>query len=179
MKQINVQKKRLFMTLIAFSVVLACLLLILVGNAPAGSEGLHGNYAFDHALYQATSRYRLLPEDYREYYTFTDDALLITDADGNQEEIPIAYQKTKVSPEAFAEDFFSMEPGPDISGYQSRWLLTDDEGSYPYRVYAMDDEIWLAYFQIRYVTNTKGPTEKVLEIGSIYRIVPYDGEIPA
>ena len=119
----------------------------------------------------------MITDDYVEYYTFTKDTLIITDADGNREEYAISYQKTPVSAKAFAEDFYPL-PGPDISGYQNCYLLTDDEGSYPYRVYAMDDELWLANFQIKYVTNTKGPTEKVPEIGSIYKIAPYDGEIP-
>lgn len=140
---------------------------------------LKGNYIFEKWLYLTLLSSQLVPDGYVEYYTFTENALIITDVDGNQNEFPITYQKTEVSPEAFAEDFFSMEPGPVISGYQSCYLLTDDEGSYPYRVYAMDNEIWLAYFQTKYVTNTKGPTEKVSQIWSVYQIVPYDGEIPA
>ncbi len=177
-KQIGIQKKHFYFLLLALAVVVVFLLVLLVRNALGGAEGLSGNYVFDQALYQATSRYRLLPGDYREYYTFTKDTLIITDADGNREEYAISYQKEPVSAEAFAQDFHPVEPGPDISGYQNCYLLTDDEGSYPYRVYAMDGELWLVNFQINYVTNTKGPTEKVPEIGSIYRIVPYDGELP-
>ena len=170
--------KYFYISLVAIIVIAVVLFILLPRNALGGAKGLSGNYVFDQALYQATSRYRLLPGDYREYYTFTKDTLIITDADGNREEYAVSYQKEPVSAEAFAEDFHPVEPGPDISGYQNCYLLTDDEGSYPYRVYAMDDELWLVNFQINYVTNTKGPTEKVPEIGSIYRIVPYDGELP-
>ena len=176
-KQISIQKKCLSFLSIAFAVV-AIILIFLFPYFRQDTTRPDGNYIFEKTIYLPLYSSRMITDDYVEYYTFTEDTLIITDADGNREEYAISYQKEPVSAEAFAQDFHPVEPGPDISGYQNCYLLTDDEGSYPYRVYAMDGELWLVNFQINYVTNTKGPTEKVPEIGSIYRIVPYDGELP-
>ena len=178
LKQIYIHKKRLCFIAITLAAVLI-LLIFLVLHLRQDTTRLYGNYIFEKTIYLPLYSSRMITDDYVEYYTFTEDTLIITDADGNREEYAISYQKTRVSPEVFAEEFHPVEPGPDISGYQNCYLLTDDEGSQQYRVYAMDDELWLASFGIAYITNTKGPTEKKARIGSIFQIVPYDGEIPS
>lgn len=177
MKLAKGYRKYLF---ILFSLVAVLVILLVAIFSPQFRQDttrLDGNYIFKKKIHIPAYSSRLITDDYVEYYTFTEDTLIITDADGNREEYAISYQKTPVSAEAFAEDFYPL-PGPDISGYQNCYLLTDDEGSQQYRVYAMDDELWLANFGIAYITNTKGPTEKAARIGSIFQIVPYDGEIP-
>ena len=176
-KQISIQKKCLSFLSIAFAVV-AIILIFLFPYFRQDTTRPDGNYIFEKTIYLPLYSSRMITDDYVEYYTFTEDTLIITDADGNREEYAISYQKEPVSAEAFAADFYPL-PGPDISGYQNCYLLTDDEGSQQYRVYAMDDELWFASFGIAYITNTKGPTEKKARIGSIFQIVPYDGEIPS
>ena len=177
LKQIYIHKKRLCFIAITLAAVLI-LLIFLVLHLRQDTTRLDGNYIFKKKIHVPAYSSKLITDDYVEYYTFTEDTLIITDADGNREEYAISYQKEPVSAEAFAEDFYPL-PGPDISGYQNCYLLTDDEGSQQYRVYAMDDELWFASFGIAYITNTKGPTEKKARIGSIFQIVPYDGEIPS
>ncbi len=177
LKQIYIHKKRLCFIAITLAAVLI-LLIFLVLHLRQDTTRLDGNYIFKKKIHVPAYSSKLITDDYVEYYTFTEDTLIITDADGNREEYAISYQKEPVSAEAFAEDFYPL-PGPDISGYQNCYLLTDDEGSQQYRVYAMDDELWIASFGIAYITNTKGPTEKKVRIGNIFQIVPYDGEIPS
>ena len=177
LKQIYIHKKRLCFIAITLAAVLI-LLIFLVLHLRQDTTRLDGNYIFKKKIHVPAYSSKLITDDYVEYYTFTEDTLIITDADGNREEYAISYQKEPVSAEAFAADFYPL-PGPDISGYQNCYLLTDDEGSQQYRVYAMDDELWIASFGIAYITNTKGPTEKKVRIGNIFQIVPYDGEIPS
>ena len=178
MKLAKSYKKYLFILLILVTVLVVLLLIMFSPRFRQDTTQLYGNYIFKKKIHVPAYSSKLITDDYVEYYTFTKDTLIITDADGNREEYAISYQKEPVSAEAFAEDFYPL-PGPDISGYQNCYLMTDDEGSQQYRVYAMDDELWIASFGIAYITNTKGPTEKKVRIGNIFQIVPYDGEVPS
>ncbi len=150
--------------------------LLTVKSCKQGAARLNGTYVFEKKVYLLLTP-KLVSDSYIEYYTFSDDMLVVTDASGTEKEYPIFFQKSEVDKEAFASEF-SIEPGPDLSAYQSCYLLTDDEASYPYRIYAMDGEIWLANFDVLYITNTKGPTEKKIRINSIFQITPYAGALP-
>ncbi len=171
------QKAWLYVVLLVIIAFVVTLIILFANQFKKEPMKINGNYVFEKKIYLLLTP-KLISDDYVEYYTFTDDTLTVTDAYGGKEEHTIAFQKSEVDKETFANEF-SVLPGPDISGYQNCYLLTDDQGSYPYRVYAMDDELWLADFEILYITNTKGPTEKKVRIGNIFQIVPYDGEVPS
>lgn len=156
--------------MIALSVIL---LIFFSGQNKEQHEGPDGNYAFEKGLYLNHLSSAVIHDHYTEYYTFTNDSLIVTGEAGNKREYTITYKKTAVNRQDFENEFLPFT-SVDISDYQERYQLTDDSESYPYRVYAMDDEIWLA----RLNTSRIPSGEEIQYIWSIFKIVKYDQAIP-
>jgi beta-lactamase regulating signal transducer with metallopeptidase domain len=149
---------------------------VFLSEEPADNAALYGNYSFKEQLYMNPLSSFIALGDYKEYYTFGKDMLTVTSFDGRQEFIPITYEQVPVNEDEFNKCFVFGEPVPiDISKYKERVQINLNESDTTrqrYRLYLMDDEIWLA--KVAYL-----PKDGVPMFWSIYRIEPYDGELPA
>lgn len=139
-------------------------------------DELKGNYIFEKGIYMNPLSSFIPFEGFKEYYTLTPDSLIVTDEDGNQQKFGISYKKTEVDEQAFQNGFIvNTSEIPDISVYKERWqyTLTDASDIKAYRLYKMDNEIWLA----RIYNNSAKPQEKE-SFWSIYKIKRFDGKVP-
>ena len=76
----------------------------------------------------------------------SEEVLIIMERDGSETRVPALYERVKVEEKGF-KDAFAMEPALlDISVYQERYQYTLNADSYTtvYRLYLMDNEVWLA-----------------------------------
>ncbi len=137
--------------------------------APPATEELYGNYVFEKQVYMNPLSSFIAFDGYKEYYTFTKDGLTITEESGSQRSMAVKYERVEVDEQAFKAGFMMDMGVPDISKYKGRYqyTLTDAPSAIPaFRLYLMDDEVWLAHWNSEYTW-------------SIYKIARYDGELPA
>ena len=83
---------------------------------------------------------------------------------------------TYLTEQDFKNDFLIDDTSaPDISKYKGKrqYTLTDADDVVRYRIYRLDDKIWLAR-----IHQDNANTEKSEYIWHIYKIVSFDGEIP-
>jgi len=107
------------------------------------------------------------------YFAIFDDSLLIIDTINlTLQDIPIISGKEKVSDDAFNALFMMDINIPDISKYKDRSLIAKyaaDTGAPQYRLFRMDDEIWLAQLNggsiwfIHYIEKTTDVDRKTAE----------------
>lgn len=128
-----------------------------------------GNYVFEKQLYMNPLSSFIAFDGYQEYYTITDDMLVLTDVSGNQQKITGILEKDDLDKQEFQNSFDINIGVPDIAAFQKRYLytLTNTSGSMVYRIYQLDDEIWLARM-------TSGGKKH----WSIYKITKFEGQIP-
>lgn len=132
------------------------------GVEPALSD-LFGVYVFDSVVYNNPLSSFVAMKDYMPAYELTEDRLIIEKLDGERKEIPAEYAVSEVDEAAFRALLFAGPEQPDVTRYKTRLQYTLNEGAdtYPlYRLYVMDDEVWLAKL------STGGD-----RIWSIYRLV--------
>ncbi len=148
-----------------------CLLFAVTALCAAGGGGgvepalsdLFGVYVFDSVVYSNPFTSFVAIKDYMPTYELTEDRLIIEELDGEREEIPAEYAVSEVDEAAFLALLFEGPEQPDVTRYKTRRQYTLNEGTdtYPlYRLYVMDEEVWLAKLSI------DGDT-----IWSIYRLV--------
>ncbi|MGB8454124.1 MAG: hypothetical protein WCD89_17570 [Anaerocolumna sp.] len=113
-------------------------------------------------------------DGFKEYYTLTKNLLILTDETGIQQRFAVTYQQDKVDEQTFKNSFMINISVPDITKYKDKYqyTLTDTSDSAVYRIYRMDNEIWLAQIHKDYAN-----TQKSEYIWSIYKITNA-GEIP-
>ena len=72
--------------------------------------------------------------------------MIIMDVAGGQRVQALAYEERPIDPEEFIAQFTTELNVPDISGYKERLLLAQSqaEDGWSYRLYRMDDALWLA-----------------------------------
>lgn len=142
-----------------------------ISEAPS----LYGNYKFEKQLYINLLSSFLALEGFEEYYTFSEHELTITDMDGDKTVIPVEYERSDFSEKEFSRGFMLGFGAPDITQYDKRYMydLNGYGSGFPrYRLYFMDDEIWLAKM-------TQVPkSDSDLMFWSIYKISRFDGELP-
>lgn len=141
-----------------------------VGKTPAKTGDMpSGNYVFEKQIYMNPLSSFIAFDGYQEYYTITEDMLVLTDASGNQQRISGTLEKGDLDEQEFQNSFDINIGIPDITAFQKRYryTLTDISGSMVYRIYQLDDEIWLA----RMASGSK-------KHWSIYKITKFEGEIP-
>jgi len=135
-------------------------------------NNLFGSYAFDKAIYVnplSSAAYFGV----KEYYTFNEDSFYLINAYG-KEELKVTYEKAEVNEEEFAGSFQIDINVPDISSYKTKYqytLKSHNTGSY-YRIYEMDDELWLAK-----VNKGTGEEDKEL-IWSIFKLSKISEDVP-
>ncbi|WP_053372893.1 M56 family metallopeptidase [Paenibacillus sp. FJAT-27812] len=167
---------------IAFSAA-ACILAVavcatnpIVDGALKETSEPYGSYRFDGQVYMnLLSSFRAL-EGFKEYYTLTENEIIITDEAGNQQKTAAAYERKDLDEQEFKGSFMMPSMNvPDISGYKERYqyVLTQSADNPGYRLYLLDDEIWFAKMHKDNVNTLKSEY-----IWSIYKISRLDEEMP-
>lgn len=136
------------------------------------SKELFGNYRFEEQVYMNPASSFIATADLREHYTFTKTSIIISN-ESSKQELPASYEREKVDEEAFKDLFFIELGVPDISLYKERYqyTLTAPSESPAYRLYMMDEEIWLAKMQ-----SDSAMSQRSEHIWSIYKIVKHDAK---
>lgn len=84
---------------------------------------------------------------YDEHYILTPDTLTIISPDGTSETYPVKLQWTKI------DDIIEIR-WKNISKYQQKYLILSETEVCPYRIYAMDGEVWLVHtVQEKYINT--------------------------
>ncbi|WP_028612678.1 hypothetical protein [Paenibacillus harenae] len=166
----------------AFSAV-ACIIAIAacaanptVNEMPKETGELYGSYGFEKQVYMNPLSSFIATEGYEEYYTLTENALILTDEAGNQQKMEIVYERITVDEHEYKNSFLVEGTGvPDISSYKGRYqyALTDPSVSPAYRLYLLDGEIWLAK-----VHKDAANVQKNEYFWNIFKIKKLDGELP-
>lgn len=149
-------------SLLCVAVIVAC-----AANPPALAksrtvEQIYGKYAFQETVYMNPLSSAYVGSSLNEFYTFKEDQLVIVNPGVQQLNIAIRYDGEKVDEQSFKKSFLITEGSPDISGYSYRYMYQLNQASDDtpaYRLYVMDDELWLA--------KLHGES-----IWSIYRLTP-------
>ena len=143
-------------------------------GAKAGNKP-YGNYVFEKQVYMNPLSSFIAFDGYREYYTLTENLLILTDEAGNRQRFSVTYEQAKVDEQEFKNSFILNIGVPDITTYKERYqyTLTSAFNSDVYRIYRLDDEIWLAR-----IHKDTANTQKSEYIWNIYKITRFDGEIP-
>ncbi len=140
----------------AIGILLALLLFVpSVSQASAGEGGpaqipgsLYGAYAFKKQLYMNPLSSFMAFDGFEEYYELTENTLAFIDASGQRRSMDITWQEEPVDRKAYESSFIMEGFGiPDISVYKNMRQFTLTSSSLEnavYRIYLMDDEIWLA-----------------------------------
>jgi beta-lactamase regulating signal transducer with metallopeptidase domain len=159
-----------------------CLIANPSGAAFSNEQDLYGNYRFSKQVYMNPLSSFLALGGYEQYYTLGKDTLTITEETGEKQSVPITYVREEVSEQDFKASFDKVVSDlniniPDITKYKRccQYTLRDTSEHVPgYRLYILDDEIWLA--KLRYIEELNGPNNEC--VWSIYGIEKYGGELP-
>lgn len=146
-------------------------------SADVTQEEVYGTYAFKKQFYMNPLSSFLALNGFQEYYEISKDTFLITDQNGNKRSMQASCQQEEFSEAAFQSSFLMEGFGiPDITAFQERrqYIISNISEGTVYRLYFLDDEIWLA--QVRKDSTGKLKSEY---IWSIYQVERYEGEIPA
>lgn len=146
----NVLKIRKYSTgTILFVLTLCCTVIIACAANPINREivkgkELYGAYAFEKQIYMNPLS-SFLYYGVKEYYTFGKDSFTLINANDKQE-LGVSYEKAEVNEEEFNSSFILNMVITDISPYKTRYqyTLTNNDSNSFYRIYIMDDEVWLA-----------------------------------
>jgi hypothetical protein len=145
-------------------------------TADGGLKSVYGTYQFIKQIYMNPLSSFLALDGFHEYYSFSEDTFLITDQAGNQRSMNVSYQAEPFDEAAFQKSFM-MEPYgiPDITSFKDRrqYTITDHTWNMIYRLYLMDNEIWLAQIHKDSANRIKNEY-----IWSIFEIERFDGGIP-
>lgn len=167
----------LLAAILCVAVAVACAANPMVNTEPKAKEELYGNYVFEKQIYMNPLSSFLALDGYREYYTLTENMLILTSETGDQQRITVAYEQAEVDEQEFKNSFLVDNVGViDIDAYKERnqYTLTGTSSSAVYRIYRLDDEIWLAR-----IHKDTANIQKSEYIWNIYKITKYDGEIPS
>ncbi|MGG1633902.1 M56 family metallopeptidase [Paenibacillus sp. NRS-1760] len=134
----------------------------------------HGSYRFEEQVYMNLLSSFVAVDGFKEYYTFTENSLIITDGAGNQQKMKAVYERKALDVQKFNESFMPSINVPNILGYKERYeyVLTDSAVDPEYRLFLLDDEVWLAKTNKDNVNTLKSEY-----IWSIYKISKVDEEI--
>lgn len=162
--------------ILCIAVVVACAANPMENIKTKENDELYGNYVFETQLYMNPFSSFIASDGYTEYYTLTKNLLIITDETGNQQRFEVAYEHDSVDEDEFKNSFIIDDVGiPDISSYKERYYytLTSTSVSTVYRIYQLDDEIWISKIHKDTVN-----TQKSEYTWNIYKITKFDGKIP-
>ena len=173
----NPKKWVIILTVIlCVAVIISCAANPMENTGAKASDKLYGNYMFEKQVYMNPLSSFIAFDGYKEYYTLTENMLILTNEAGNQQRFEVTYEQTAVDEDEFNNSFMIDGFGiPDISFYKNmyQYTLADASGSAIYRIYSLDDEIWLVQ-----IHRDTANTQKSEYIWNIYKITRFDGEIP-
>ncbi|WP_042167904.1 hypothetical protein [Paenibacillus gorillae] len=155
-------------SLTCIALIAACSVNPIANKEQEETGGMYGTYSFDQLIYMNPLSSFIPMKGYKEYYTITENELIITDEAGNQQRIEAYFKRTTVDEQKFKDDFIMADIGvPDIASYKARYqyTLTDPSDSPAYRLYLLDRELWLAK-----IHNDSVNTQKSHYFWSIYKI---------
>jgi len=134
----------------------------------------YGSYRFEEQVYMNLLSSFVAVDGFKEYYTFTENSLIITDGAGSQQKMKAVYERKDLDVQKFNESFMPSINVPNILGYKERYeyVLTDSAVDPEYRLFLLDDEVWLAKTHKDNVNTLKSEY-----IWSIYKISKLDEEI--
>lgn len=134
----------------------------------------YGSYRFEEQVYMNLLSSFVAVDGFKEYYTFTENSLIITDGAGSQQKMKAVYERKALDVQKFNESFMPSINVPNILGYKERYeyVLTDSTVDPEYRLFLLDDEVWLAKTHKDNVNTLKSEY-----IWSIYKISKLDEEI--
>ncbi len=164
---------------------ITCILLALLlfafsipkASAEAGVSGqtpgsLYGTYAFVRQLYMNPLSSFMAFDGFEEYYELAENTLTFIDASGQRRSMDIALKEEPVDARAYESSFMMEGFGiPDIAAFQRRRQFTlSSPGleSIVYRLYLMDDQVWLAN-----IHKDTANVQKQEYIWSIFKIEKY------
>lgn len=125
---------------------------------------IYGEYSFEKKIYMNPLSSFIVLDGYKEYYTLAENIFTI-----NQTKYEVTYEQAPVDEDEFRSSFIMDGPDiPDISSYKERYqyILRDASGSDIYRIYFLDDEIWLVKMH-----KDNANIRKSEYIWSIYKII--------
>ncbi|RAU96393.1 hypothetical protein [Paenibacillus sp. YN15] len=160
------------------AVIAACAASPTVKEPPKETESLYGSYRFEKQIYMNPLSSFMAFEGFEEYYTFTENSLIITDTAGNQRKVATAgeWQQSTVDEQEFKNSLIMKSSDiPELASYKERkqYTLTAPSAVPAYRLYVLDDEIWLARLQ----ANTANIQQSVY-FWSIFKLARLDERIP-
>lgn len=141
----------------------------------------YGSFRFEEQVYMNLFSSFMAFEGFKEYYTFTENSLIITDEAGNQQKMAAIYEREALDEQEFKNSFImaNMKGAslnvPNISGYKERYQykLTQSAVDSDYRLYLLDDELWLAKMHKDNVNTLQSEY-----IWSIYKITRLNEDLP-
>ena len=107
----------------------------------SNDEDITGYYRYEKTIYTNPASSYMMTKENAADYVITVESVTILHTDGTKEQIKSSFEKSEVDAEAFADLFQPKIGVPNISGYKQRCQYSINE---QYRLYVMDDEIWLA-----------------------------------
>lgn len=136
-----------FSAAICILAVAVCATNPIVNGAVKKAGEPYGSYRFEKQIYMNPLSSFMAFEGFKEYYTLTENSLIVTDEAGNQQKMDAVYERETLDEQEFKNSF--MMPGmhaPKISGFKERYqyVLNHSAVDPGYRLYLLDDEIWLA-----------------------------------
>lgn len=141
------RKYIVWITALLCAVSLASCAVNKAGGASVGD--LYGTYEFKENIYTNPLSSYIPVKGYMPTYTLTKDSLVITEIGGEKRTVPAKYEQAPVDKDAFEALFMSFPDfkPPDISVYKDRYRYTlndGDTGNPLFRLYLLDDTVWLA-----------------------------------
>jgi hypothetical protein len=109
------------------------------------AEDLYGQYEFDENIYTNLLSSFLAVKGTMPRYVIAADSFQIIYQDGTIESFSVEYEKKLIDIGTFYEHFMGGLGVPDLSGYKKCYQYAVFTGEFrQYRLYAMDQAIWLA-----------------------------------
>ena len=122
------------------SLILILALVALVACVP-NNKDIYGSYQYEETIYNNPASSFIMTKENADNYIITNGSITIQHPDGTREQVAASFQKSEVDIDAFGNLFIAKVWIPDISSFEQRYQYSINE---KYRLYAMDDEIWLA-----------------------------------
>jgi len=135
----------------------------------------YGDYIFEKQVYMNPLSSFIAFDGYEEYYTFTEDAFVLTGGDGVRRRTAVSYEEEKWDKKLF-DDLFMMQNGGtlDVTAYEkiSQYALRSEE-KVLFRLFLLDDVLWLAR-----IHESFSEVEEEAYIWSIFKIQRLEGAVP-
>jgi hypothetical protein len=143
---LNFKKRNMWIVfaavILSIGIIMACAIELLPADI---DTNIYGYYAFEENIYTNPLSSFLPLKDNMPHYELADNSLKIYNEDGSIQEIAMTFEKKDFDKNAFKTLFEMYIEIPDISQYRDcHQYAVSVEDTPEYRLYVMDDEVWLA-----------------------------------